>query len=516
MKSVFCFAVLALGCSPAGAAVLQAVTEELPASSGKNITVTAQPARGGQAAFRHVTQSGAEASEIITAPGAIGREQWYGWSLQLPADFDHRDRSTVLMQLTAATSEPIAKLACGLGASALEINAKGQAVFHLHLPAAGGGHRCVEHPLSPDVTPAKGKWVDVVMRAKWTNAEDGFVDLWVKVHDNNFFHLVQYNGRTWGSAERGPEFRIGVRVAGAAAKGDVVVLTDELRLGDASSSFDEVAPPGAETRAKEAGRGQTRYVLYESKVNRRDIPVLVYTPPGYDPKGERRYPVVYNLHGAGGGSSERQWLRVHGTLVQAMDSGAVPLTIYVFVNGQGDTGFVDHPESGPKVFSSIVTELIPFIDANYRTIADRRGRGVDGFSMGGGGSIMLATKRPDLFSAVVAYAGGFIPHHPDEPNQRKRKMMEDFSPYALVRRQADLIRTDLRIRLVCGDQDQLHAPNLQFKAFLEGLKIPVSWVSIGGVGHDTKGLFDRVGVESLKFMHEGFGKTGNRKPDTGN
>jgi hypothetical protein len=57
---------------------------------------------------------------------------------------------------------------------------------------------------------------------------------------------------------------------------------------------------------------------------------------------------------------------------------------------------------------------------------------------------------------------------------------------------------------VCGDQDKNHADNLKFKAFLETQNIPVSWVSIPGVAHETKALFDRVGVESLAFMNEGF------------
>jgi endo-1,4-beta-xylanase len=286
-----------------------------------------------------------------------------------------------------------------------------------------------------------------------------------------------------------------------------VVFTDELRVGDASSSFDDIAPPGAAVRAIEAKRGQLHYAVYPSELNRRKIPVMVYTPPGYDGREAKRYPVVYNLHGAGGGSPERQWARIRSTLTNAMESGAVPPTIYVFVNGLGDTGYIDHPASGaPKVFSSIVTELVPFIDANYRTIAHRRGRGVDGFSMGGGGSMMLAVKRPDLFCAVVAYAGGFIPHNPDDANELRRQLSAEFSQYALVQRRSDEIRANIRIRLVCGDQDSLHAANLQFKGFLEGLKIPVSWVSIPGVAHDTKGLFDRVGVESLKFMHEAFTK----------
>jgi endo-1,4-beta-xylanase len=248
-------------------------------------------------------------------------------------------------------------------------------------------------------------------------------------------------------------------------------------------------------------------VLYPSPLNRSKIAIMVLTPPGYDANAAKRYPVVYNLHGAGGGSPARQWARTQKTLTHAMESGAVSPMITVFVNGLGDTGYLDYPgPSAPKVFSSVVTELIPFIDANYRTIADRSGRAIEGFSMGGGGAMMIATKRPDLFSSVVSYGGAFMkgpPNgFPDPKDAARREMLAQFGAWELVRRNLEPIRTGLRVRMVCGDQDSLHALNVEFKDFLGTLDIPVSWVSVAGVAHDTKGLYDRVGVESLKFMQE--------------
>jgi enterochelin esterase-like enzyme len=512
MKPALCLLVLTLGCPFARAAVLHAITDALPATAPARISTTTQLVRGGTAAFRHITRAGGDAAEFVIPAAGAGDERWYGWSMQLPPDFDHRGRSTLVMQLAPASPAKVDPNQCPVSTSSLEINAKGHFVFHLHARAERDAEpKCRTATFSADITPTRGRWFDFVLHAKWTSDADGFLDLWVKEHDNNFFHLIDYRGRTCANGESGPEFRIGAHVTAPEElpETEVAVLTDELRIGDAGSSFDDVAPPGAALRAAEAKRGQIRYVVYPSRLIRRHIPVMVYTPPGYDAKNPKRYPVVYNLHGAGGGSPQRQWSRVSATLTNAMDSGTVPPTIYVFVNGLGNTGYLDAPEGrGPKVFSSIVTELVPFIDANYRTIAERRGRAVDGFSMGGGGSMILALKRPDLFSAVVAYAGSFIPHNPDDTNELRRQLSAEFSQYALVERHTDEIRANVRIRLVCGDQDQHHAANLKFKAFLEGLKIPVSWVSIPGVGHDTKGLFDRVGVESLEFMHEGFAKDG--------
>ncbi len=511
MKPALCLLGLILSFAFARAAVLHAITDELPASTSVQITTTKQKVRGGSAAFRHVTRAGSDAAEFVIPAARDGDERWYGWSTQLPADFDHRGRSTLVMRLVEAAPVKPSPAQCPVALSSLEINAKGQFVFHLHARAERDAEpKCRTATFAADVTPTRGRWFDFVLHAKWTSGADGFVDLWVKQHDNNFLHVVDYRGPTCASGEPGPEFRIGAHVTGgeeAAAGTEVAVLTDELRVGDAGSSFDEVAPAGAAERAAEAKRGQLHYVVYPSPLHHRQIPVMVYTPPGYDAAAATRYPVIYNLHGAGGGSPERQWSRMRETLTAAMESAAVPPTIYVFANALGDMGYIDHPDGrGPKVFSSIVTELVPFIDANYRTIADRRGRGVDGFSMGAGGSLQFAFKRPDLFSAVVAYAAGFIPHDPNDTNELRRKLSAEFSHYALVQRNAAELRERVSIRLVCGDQDQLHPANLKFKAFLEEQKIPFTWVSIPGVGHDTKGLFDRVGVESLKLMHEAFAK----------
>lgn len=517
MKRTLCLFALILGCPITQAAILHSIVDELPSSSSPHMSAVKQPVRSGAAAFRHVAQTNGDATEFVIPAAAIGDERWCGWSTQLPADFAHRGRSTLLMRLVEPSSVKPGTAQCPVAMSSLEINAKGQVVFHLHAPSEdGSGTKCRAFTLAPNVAPARGKWFDLVLHAKWTNTSEGFVELWVKQHDNNYFQLVDYRGPTCSNHEGGPEFRIGAHVTyeQPAASTEAVVLTDELRVGDANSSFDEVAPVGATTRAVEAKRGHITYVLYPSALNHQKIPVMVYTPPGYDAKGAKQYPVVYNLHGAGGGSPERQWARIHAKLTEAMDAGTVPPTIYVFVNGLGDTGFIDYPKEGaPKVFSSIVTELIPFIDGNYRTIANRRGRGVDGFSMGGGGAMMLATKRPDLFCAVVAYAGGFMPHNPDDTNVLRRQLSAEFSQYVLVQSRTDEIRTNVRIRIVCGDQDPHYADNLKCKTFLESLKVPVSWVSVPGVAHDTTGLFNRVGVEGLKFMHEAFAQKSTATSD---
>jgi endo-1,4-beta-xylanase len=252
--------------------------------------------------------------------------------------------------------------------------------------------------------------------------------------------------------------------------------------------------------------GIAQDLYYWSEANKQDIWIKVYTPPGYA-SGKERYPVVYNLHGAGGGSPQRQWKRAGSTLKDAIESAKVRPMIYVFVNGLGDTFFLDYHDKSVKAETAIVKELIPFIDKRYRTIASREGRAIDGFSMGGGGALRLAIKYPEMFSSVVSYGAALIRSDRFRAGDSRYGTKENFhlnSPWGLIEQNADRVKGKLRIRMVCGDQDGLFPLNVAFKDLLGKLNIPVDWVVAPGVAHDTRGLYVRVGLESLRFMEQGF------------
>ncbi len=85
-----------------------------------------------------------------------------------------------------------------------------------------------------------------------------------------------------------------------------------------------------------------------------------------------------------------------------------------------------------------------------------------------------------------------------------------FDPRAWLGRNADAVRRGVRVRvrvrMVCGTKDNLYPANVNFKELLEQKQIPVSWQTVEGVGHDTKGLYQAVGLESLRFIAAGFAK----------
>jgi S-formylglutathione hydrolase FrmB len=130
----------------------------------------------------------------------------------------------------------------------------------------------------------------------------------------------------------------------------------------------------------------------------------VYLPPGYEGSG-LRYPVVYLLHGGGGDQAD--WVTlgaVQATLDQAYADDPTSAVIAVMPDGRSGQ-WHDWYEGTFLIESYVLDHLVPYVDARFRTIADRRGRAVTGLSNGGYGAFHLAAKAPDLFTAAGSMSG---------------------------------------------------------------------------------------------------------------
>ena len=138
-----------------------------------------------------------------------------------------------------------------------------------------------------------------------------------------------------------------------------------------------------------------------------DVGYCIYLPQEYGTPAaaEKRYPVVYYLHGGRPGG-ENKSVKLTDHIRRNIDSGAVAPMIYVFVNG-GPVSHYNMPNrkdaQGEDVF---IKELIPHIDKTYRTIADRSGRGLEGFSQGGRGTTRIMFKHPELFCSAAPGGAG--------------------------------------------------------------------------------------------------------------
>lgn len=135
-----------------------------------------------------------------------------------------------------------------------------------------------------------------------------------------------------------------------------------------------------------------------------DQTVAVYLPPSYQSTAGR-YPVVFLLHGLGG--SAEMWakdFKLQETLDGLIDAGSIRELIVVMPNASSrfiSSYYANSPITGGWE-DFIVSELLPKVDHDFRTIPSARSRAIAGWSMGGFGAIRIGMHRPDVFSVVYA------------------------------------------------------------------------------------------------------------------
>jgi enterochelin esterase family protein len=187
--------------------------------------------------------------------------------------------------------------------------------------------------------------------------------------------------------------------------------------GKPTSGVEVPEPGGDYYDVKDVPHGEVRSLWYHSRVTGSLRRAIVYTPPGYDADAGRRYPVLYLQHGAG--EDERGWTtqgRANFILDNLIATGkAVPM-IVVMDNGYARKAgtapaAAEGGRPGPPRFDfrgfeeMLLGELIPKIDATYRTRPDRAHRALAGLSMGAMQTLQIAPAHPETF----AYIGALSP-----------------------------------------------------------------------------------------------------------
>lgn len=164
---------------------------------------------------------------------------------------------------------------------------------------------------------------------------------------------------------------------------------------------------------KNVPHGQLRELLYYSKTTQSIRHSFVYTPPGYDKEPTRRYPVLYLQHGysegeSGWGAQGRAGLIMDNLLAEGK---TVPFII-VMENG-GISGKIERfPNGGGFHFDdfqrTLLDDVIPYIDANFRTLPDQPHRAMAGLSMGGMQTRVITLANLNTFSHIGLFSGGSI------------------------------------------------------------------------------------------------------------
>lgn len=157
-------------------------------------------------------------------------------------------------------------------------------------------------------------------------------------------------------------------------------------------------------------RDFTRYaedISFSSKELGGTMSFNILLPADYLSKPEKRYPVVYMLHGFG--DSRKAWndqyLRVESK-VKELESQGLESMIYVFPDGN-NSYYCNFYDGSYNYMDMFVNELVPYVDRVYRTLPDRQHRAVIGYSMGGFGAMVLPEKHPETFCVSVPLSMSF-------------------------------------------------------------------------------------------------------------
>jgi enterochelin esterase family protein len=263
--------------------------------------------------------------------------------------------------------------------------------------------------------------------------------------------------------------------------------------GQAMSSFVEV--PGdrpAFYDAKAVPHGDVRMRLYESKAMGVTRWLWIYTPPGYD-RSNRRYPVLYLLHG--NGEAQNGWVmngRANIILDNGIAEGKVEPMVVVMPQGHalqaagigplvrltGETSMFS-----PRFPADLLEDVIPFVEQTYRVRGDAAHRAIAGLSMGGGQALAIGLSNPQRFQYVLGYSAAVGGQFLD--------MGETVASLQRTTKGADGA-----FRLVwvgCGRQDFLFKSNKAFVDVLQGAGVKVTY-------HETDG--SHVWSVWRHYLHE--------------
>jgi enterochelin esterase-like enzyme len=194
-------------------------------------------------------------------------------------------------------------------------------------------------------------------------------------------------------------------------------------LGGCVALFVILLAPSA-IGSSSAAEGSITSASFRSATLNEDINYNVYLPAGYAGSGER-YPVLYLLHGRG--DSMSAWTQMKSTLDELIAAGEIQPTIAIMPDAPWSSRasyYVDSAytgsDPGRPVETAFTKDLIPHVDAAYRTVANRTGRGVAGYSMGGYGALRYSLAHPDLFGAAIVLSPAvYVPIPPSDSSTRE-------------------------------------------------------------------------------------------------
>ena len=235
-------------------------------------------------------------------------------------------------------------------------------------------------------------------------------------------------------------------------------------------------PKGFDTARTGIDKGKVETLEYDSKTTASKRKLVVYTPPGYSK--DKKYPVFYLLHGAGGNESNWTKQGKAGIILDNLyaDNKVVPMIVVmpngtVRFAGADDQGKTDKAKGGKgkgdfvTAFSSeLLTDIMPFAEGRYPILKDADHRALAGLSMGGAQSTRVGLKNLDKFAWIGTFSGGGsadLITSADEANKKIKLLY-----------------------IACGDADSLYNNNKNLHTALDKLNVAHLWNVVPGGAHD--------------------------------
>jgi S-formylglutathione hydrolase FrmB len=243
-----------------------------------------------------------------------------------------------------------------------------------------------------------------------------------------------------------------------------------------------------------------------SKAMRKNIKTVVVKPEGYDFQGKKKYPVVYLLHGYGG--NYRNWITRVPQIQTLADQHQLMI---VCPDGAIGSWYFDSPIDSSYQYETFVSKEVPdFIDGTYHTIADRKGRGITGLSMGGHGGMFIGFRHADRFSGCGSMSGalhvsmitkGYDVEKRLGDTALNKKYWQDWSVLKVIEQYP---KDSLSIIIDCGIQDRIIGMSRAAHDKLMKLNIPHDYIERPG-GHDWP--YWRTAIDyQLLFFRKHFDK----------
>lgn len=218
------------------------------------------------------------------------------------------------------------------------------------------------------------------------------------------------------------------------------------------------------------------------------------------------FPVVYLLHGYSG--SFATWVK---DTKPSLQEEATRLNLIIVCPDGQNSWYWDSPANENSKFETYVSkELIDYIDANYKTIANHRGRAITGFSMGGHGGLWLGINHPDVFGACGSMSGG-VDIRPFPNNWEMKELLGEYhknpkqwDQYTVINQIHKIKPNSLAIIIDCGTGDFFYEVNEKLHRELLYNNIPHDYIV--RPGNHTKNYWNNAIDYQLLFFKKFFNK----------